>query len=110
MDVSGFCDPRFRAVREAFTANFSERGEPGAAVCISIGGRNVVDLWGGHSDVAKTRAWERDTLVNFFSVSKALCAICANVLVERGLIALDEPVARIWPQFGKEQITLRHIL
>ncbi len=108
--VSGFCDPRFRAVRAAFAANFSERGEPGGAVAISIGNNRVVDLWGGHADVAKTREWERNTLVNFFSVSKALCAICANVLVERGLVTLDEPVARIWPEFGKEQITLRHIL
>lgn len=108
--VSGFCDPAFRAVREAFTENFTQRGEPGGAFALAISGRNVVDLWGGHSDVAKTRAWQRNTLVNFFSVSKALCAICANVLVERGLVSLDEPVARIWPQFGKEEITLRHIL
>jgi CubicO group peptidase (beta-lactamase class C family) len=110
MSISGFCDPKFRAVREAFAANFSDRGEPGGAVAIAIGGRNVVDLWGGHADVAKTKAWERNTLVNFFSVSKALCAICANVLVERELVTLDESVARIWPEFGKEQITLRHIL
>ena len=108
--VSGFCDPRFRAVREAFVENFAQRGEPGGAVCVAIGGRNIVDLWGGHADVAKTRLWGRDTLVNFFSVSKALCAICANVLAERGLVTLDEPAARIWPEFGKGEITLRHIL
>jgi CubicO group peptidase (beta-lactamase class C family) len=108
--ISGFCDPAFRAVREAFAENFSQRGEPGGAVALAIGGRNVADLWGGHADVAKTKPWARNTLVNFFSVSKALCAICANVLVERGLVTLDEPVMRIWPEFGKEKITLRHIL
>ncbi|HEV2561473.1 MAG TPA: serine hydrolase domain-containing protein [Rhizomicrobium sp.] len=108
--IGGICDFRFLAVREAFIANFTERGEPGAAVAIAIGGKRVVDLWGGYADVAQTRPWERNTLVNFFSVSKALCAISANILVERGLVTLDAPVARIWPEFGKEQITLRHIL
>lgn len=108
--VSGFCDPRFRAVREAFTENFTQRSEPGGAVAVTIGGNRVVDLWGGHADVAQTKKWERNTLVNFFSVSKALCAISANVLVERGLVELDAPVARLWPEFGKHEITLRHIL
>jgi CubicO group peptidase (beta-lactamase class C family) len=100
-------------VREAFGANFRARGEPGAAVCVSVGGKPVVDLWGGYADIANTRPWQRDTLVNVFSVGKALCALAACRLTEQGLVDLDEPVAKLWPEFarhGKDTITLRHIL
>lgn len=111
--IDGFCDPQFSRLREAFAANFAERGEPGAAIALSVKGRVVIDLWGGWANDAHTIPWQRETLVNFFSVSKALCAICALQLVERGKIDLDAPVARLWPEFaaaGKDAITLRHLL
>ncbi|HWA30341.1 MAG TPA: serine hydrolase domain-containing protein [Rhizomicrobium sp.] len=113
LPLDGFCDPRFEAVREAFAANFRERGEPGAAVCVSVSGKPVVDLWGGYANIANTRPWQRDTLVNVFSVGKALCALAAARIVEQGLVGLDEPVAKLWPEFaqaGKDKITLRQLL
>jgi CubicO group peptidase (beta-lactamase class C family) len=111
--IDGLCDRRFAAVRDAFRENFALRGEPGAAVAVSLNGRVVVDLWGGWSDRARSTLWRRDTLVNVFSVSKAFCTICALRLVERGLIDLDAPLADCWPEFGiagKETITPRHVL
>ena len=111
--IDGVCDPRFAAVRDAFVANFAERGELGAAVALTVGGRVVVDLWGGWADGERRRPWRRDTLVNFFSVGKGLSAVCAHRLVERGLVDLDAPMARYWPEFaaaGKEAITLRQVL
>ncbi|MDR3512389.1 MAG: serine hydrolase [Caulobacteraceae bacterium] len=111
--IDGVCDPRFAAVREAFAANFAERGEVGAAVALSVGGRMVADLWGGWADGARTTPWRSDTLVNIFSVGKALSAACALLLVQRGVLELDVPVIRWWPEFGtagKEAITLRQIL
>ena len=111
--VGGTCDPRFTAVRDAFVANFTERGDVGAAVCVSVGGRVVVDLWGGWADAARVRPWRRDTLVDFFSVSKGLTTACALQLVERGLLDLDAPLTRWWPEFGaagKEHVTLRQVL
>jgi CubicO group peptidase (beta-lactamase class C family) len=85
----------------------------GAAVAVSVGGRPVVDLWGGWADAARRRPWRRDTLVNVFSCSKGLSTLCALQLVERGLVDLDAPIARLWPAFaaaGKEGITLRQVL
>ena len=111
--VEGVTDGRFAAVRDAFVANFVERGEVGAAVAVSVAGRVVVDLWGGSADGARRRRWRPDTLVNFFSVGKGLVSICAHRLVERGLIELDAPLVRYWPEFGaagKEDVTLRHVL
>ena len=113
MAIDGFCDPKFSALREAFAENFASRGEPGAAVALSVNGKLVADLWGGWRDAARTQAWRRETLVNFFSVSKALCTIVAMRLVEHGKLDLDAPVARVWPQFaqaGKETVSLRHVL
>lgn len=109
----GACDARFAAVRDAFAANFVQHGEVGAAVTIVLDGRVVVDLWGGHADAARSRPWQRDTMVNVFSVTKALSTVCVLRAVERGLLDLDAPVARAWPEFaaaGKERITLRQIL
>ncbi len=111
--IDGVCDRRFAAVRDAFAANFAERGELGAAVAVAVGGRFVVDLWGGWADGARRRPWRQDTLVNFFSVGKGLSAVCVHGLVERGLVDLDVPVAHYWPAFaeaGKEAITLRQVL
>ena len=93
--------------------NFSKRGDVGAAVAIALDGRMVVDLWGGWADAARTRPWRQDTLVDFFSVGKAFSALCGLRLVERGLLDLDVPLARWWPELagsGREAITLRHVL
>ncbi|WP_339831056.1 serine hydrolase domain-containing protein [uncultured Parvibaculum sp.] len=111
--IGGTCDPHFAPVREAFIGNFRERGEPGGAVALMVDGRLVADLWGGWRDAARQTPWARETLVNFFSVGKAFTSLVALRLVERGLLDLDAPAARLWPEFaehGKERVTLRHIL
>lgn len=111
--VIGTCDPRFGHVRDEFVRNFAERDEVGASVCVMIDGVTVVDLAGGWTDRAQTSPWRPDTLVNFYSVGKAFVALCALRLVEAGLVALDDPVARVWPEFargGKEGATLRQAL
>jgi CubicO group peptidase (beta-lactamase class C family) len=111
--VSGHCDTRFRAVREEFVRNFGERGEVGAAVCIVVDGETVVDLAGGWADPATAAPWRHDTLVDYYSVGKAFVALLALQLVDAGLIALDDPLCTVWPEFaagGKEGATLRHAL
>jgi CubicO group peptidase (beta-lactamase class C family) len=111
--IDGDCDPAFAGVEEAFRENFRSRNEIGAALCVRVGGRVVVDLWGGHRDAARTRPWTRDTLVNAYSVGKGITAMLVLSLVERGELDLDEPVARRWPEFaaeGKSEITLRMLL
>lgn len=113
LPLGGFCDPRFEAVRDAFIANFTERGEPGGAVCIALHGEPIVDLWGGYANIAGTKPWARNTLVNVFSVGKALCALAAARIVEQGLIDFDVPVARVWPEFAQAEkawITFRQLL
>src|SRR5690349_21238887 len=70
--VEGICHPDFAAVQQEFERNFRERGEVGAAVCVYRDGKPVVDLWGGHKDLARTLPWERDTIVIMNSVAKSM--------------------------------------
>jgi CubicO group peptidase (beta-lactamase class C family) len=111
--VQGACDPAFQAVRDEFERNFAERGELGASVCVTLAGRTVVDLWGGVADAATGRQWERDTICVAWSCTKGATALCAHLLLDRGELRLDEPVARRWPEFaqaGKEDVTVRMLL
>jgi CubicO group peptidase (beta-lactamase class C family) len=112
-EVGGWCDPAFGLLLEEFTANFAERAELGAAVCVLVRGAVVANLWGGWSDVATRRPWTADTLVNVFSVGKGLLAGCVARLTGQGLIDPDARVARYWPEFaaaGKAAVTVRHLL
>ncbi|RHW28350.1 class A beta-lactamase-related serine hydrolase [Nocardioides immobilis] len=109
----GDCAPGFAGVREEFERNFEERGEIGASVAVFLDGEPVVDLWGGVADPDTGRPWEADTLSVLQSVTKGAVSLCANVLVARGELDLDAPVATYWPEFaqaGKETIPVRWVL
>ncbi len=111
--IEGYVDTHFRHVDEAFRENFASRGELGAAVCVIVDGRVVVDLWGGTADHRTGRPWTRDTLTMIFSATKAATALCAHVLASRGAIDLDLPACRYWPEFtaaGKEHIPVSMLL
>jgi CubicO group peptidase (beta-lactamase class C family) len=111
--IDGHCDPRFASVRDAFAANFAAGREVGASFAATVNGESVVDLWGGYADPVRARPWEHDTIINVFSTTKAMTALCAHILVDNGSLDLDSPVARYWPEFaqaGKDRITTRHLL
>ena len=111
--VHGHCAPGFERVRDALADTIVTGAEVGAALAVYVDGNAVIDLWGGHADGARTRPWERDTLVNLYSVGKAVTAVCALRLVEAGRLDLDAPVARYWPEFaqaGKAEIPVRYVL
>ena len=111
--IQGDVEPRFEGVRAAFAQNFAEAEELGAAVHVMVDGETVVDLWGGLADRESGRLWERDTLVNVWSSTKGVLATAAHMLVDRGLLDLDAPVARYWPEFAqasKERIPVGWLL
>jgi CubicO group peptidase (beta-lactamase class C family) len=113
IDVQGTFQPRFKLVADAFAANFESLGEVGAAFALQVDGELVVDIWGGHADAARTRPWERDTIVNVYSTTKGMAALCANMLADRGRLDIEAPVARYWPEFaeaGKTDLPVRYLL
>jgi len=111
--VHGHCERGFEPVRDALAESLAAGVEVGAALAVHVGSRLVLDLWGGHADAARIRPWERDTLVNLYSVGKAVSAVCVLRLVEAGRLELDAPVARYWPEFaqaGKAALPVRYLL
>jgi CubicO group peptidase (beta-lactamase class C family) len=112
VEIEGFTAPGLATVKDAFAANFEREGdyqELGAALCVYRDGECIVDLWGGFADAARSRPWEADTLVNVWSTTKGAAALAVALLVDRGLIAYEQPVAEVWPEFaanGKSAITI----
>ena len=110
VEIHGFCDSRFKPLEDAFRANFDAGLELGASLGVTWRGRSVVDLWAGWADPERTRPWAKDTIVPVASTTKVMTTIAALMLVDRGLLDLDAPVARYWPAFaqgGKEAVTVR---
>lgn len=84
----------------------------GAALCVYHHGEPVVDCWGGVRDEAG-HPWEQDTLSLSYSTTKGVVSTLLHVLVDRGALDYDDPVARYWPEFansGKGEITIRQLL
>ena len=108
--VEGQVDARFAPVRAVMEENIAKGVEIGAAVSVVIDGRTVVDLWGGHRDLGRTRPWEKDTLVNVYSATKGIAAIATLRLVDEGKLDLDRRAADYWPEFaahGKGDVPVR---
>lgn len=111
-DVQGHCDDRFAPVRAAFAGGFARGEERGASVVVTIDGEPVVDIWAGTA-TDDGAPWERDTIVNVFSTTKTMAALCVLMLADRGEIDLHAPVATYWPEFkanGKEGVLVSHVM
>jgi CubicO group peptidase (beta-lactamase class C family) len=109
MTIEGTVDQHFNAVRKAFAANLAEGLDQGAAFAVIADGRVVVDLWGGYEDAAGTRPWRRETIVNLQSTTKGIVALAVAMLVDRGKLDYERPIANYWPALaasGKDGITL----
>jgi len=111
--LTGTFEPNYERVVNAFMANYREQDEVGSGLNIVRDGESVVDIWGGWRDGAQTREWQRDTLVCVMSVSKGIAALAFNMLIDRGLVDVDLPVAHYWPEFGengKQHLPVRYLL
>src|SRR4051812_27004221 len=111
--LGGTCSDRFDPLRELFAAKLGSGEDLGASLAVNIDGEMVVDLWGGWADEARTAPWGENTIANVFSTTKTMTALAALVLVDRGELDLDAPVARYWPEFaarGKAGIKVRQLL
>jgi CubicO group peptidase (beta-lactamase class C family) len=112
-ELSGTCDARFDGVREALQRNIDSGEDVGASIVVDLDGEIAVDLWGGFRDEAGTDPWTRDTITNVWSTTKTVTSLAALMLVERGQLDVDAPVATYWPEFaanGKQDVLVRHLL
>jgi CubicO group peptidase (beta-lactamase class C family) len=111
--IQGFTGASFEPVRRAVQEQLDLGTETGLSLVVDVDGERVVDLWGGHRDAAHTRPWERDTVVNVWSITKTVTSLAALMLVDAGELDVHAPVARYWPEFaaqGKQDVAVRHLL
>jgi CubicO group peptidase (beta-lactamase class C family) len=95
--------PGYEAVRDAFAALVAERPGWSGAVAAYVDGEAVVDLWAGPD-------WHEDSVILLYSASKGLAATVIGLLVDDGVLDLDDSVAKYWPEFGaagKDAVTVR---
>ena len=100
-------------VQRAIDAAIASGREVGLQVAAYHRGKLVVDAWGGIADPGSGRAVDGDTLFNVYSVTKAVAATALHMLVDRGLLDYDAPVARYWPEYGahgKQNTSVRDVL
>jgi CubicO group peptidase (beta-lactamase class C family) len=112
-EINGTWDERFDSVRSALAENIDSDEELGASIVLDLDGEIAVDIWGGHKDEARTQPWDRDTITNVWSTTKTITSLAALMLVDRGQLDVDAPVARYWPEFaaaGKQNVLVRHIM
>jgi CubicO group peptidase (beta-lactamase class C family) len=108
-EISGHVAGGFERVADELRATVAG---PGAAFAATVEGELVIDVWSGTADESGA-PWQDDTMVLVFSGTKGLVAVCLLILVDRGLLELDAPVSRYWPEFaaaGKERLLVRHVV
>ncbi len=103
--VDGFCDPEFSELEDIFSKAVKSGFDDGAGFSLEVEGKEVLNLWGGFSDRERQKIWKKDTLVNVFSVTKAMTSTCALQLIESGKLNPNSLVSDYWPEYacaGKE--------
>ena len=103
--LKGHCDEKFSELRKILDHQLNSNFELGASVAVEWKGKEVVNLYGGYKDENKNSEWQEDTIVNVFSVTKAVSGICISRLIDAGLLDVNQNVGHYWPEYscnGKE--------
>jgi CubicO group peptidase (beta-lactamase class C family) len=85
----------------------------GGVISVKRGGQPAYHKTFGHSSPAKDRKVAEDSVFSLFSVTKAFTNILIFQAIERGLLTLTTPVAKIIPEFAgglRDRITVFHLL
>lgn len=112
-DLNGNIDARFEPLAQILRDQLESGYDLGSSLAVAVDGEIVTDCWGGCFDEAETEPWQSDTITNVWSTTKTMTALCALMLIDRGLLDPNEKVATYWPEFaanGKEGIEVRHIM
>jgi CubicO group peptidase (beta-lactamase class C family) len=100
-------------VKRAFSENFEQGLEVGAAVAVWHDGREIVHCAAGWADSKHTTPWTSETLVLVWSATKGLASACALHAIDSAGLAPNVRIAHFWPGFaknGKADITVADVL
>ena len=96
-----------------FRSQYPNANDPGAAVLVKKGGRILFRKCYGVADMVTRQPITPKTNFCIASVSKQFSAVALMQLAERGLLLLDDPLKKFFPEYEADffnRITLRHIL
>ncbi len=85
----------------------------GASMFVMVDENAVIDVAGGFKDQQKTAVYDSSTINMIFSNGKIMEALSIALLEDKGLLNIEEPVAKYWPEYGqngKSEITIKDIL
>jgi len=108
--VEGEVAPGYESVKDLFISKFEIGCEENSQLCVYVKGEKVIDLWGR---VDKQNKFDGDSLVNVFSSTKSVTAICMGMAYERGWLNYQDKICKHWPEFaqkGKEEIRIVDLL
>ncbi len=111
--INGYFHKKYESVYNEFKKSFEIGSELGASFSVYKKGQPLIDLYGGYRNKKKTLKWNKNTIVNVHSTGKGLVAMCISILIDRGLLELNEKVSKYWPEFksnNKENILIRDLL
>jgi CubicO group peptidase (beta-lactamase class C family) len=86
--------------------------EPGAAIIAVCQGQPVFRKGYGLANLEHGIPITSDTVFRLASITKQFTAVATLMLVEQGLLALDDPITRFWPDYPTHAhtITVEHLL
>lgn len=115
--IEGFVAPGYEPVRMKLLEILADGMEEKVQVSAFVDGKMVVNLAGvqhdGPAGSAPSKPYNTESIQNVFSSTKALVSIVVAMLVDRGHLRYDQPIAELWPEFAaenKHDITLEQLL
>ncbi len=94
----GFSSARLKNIDRCLQQRYLDTGKlPCAQVLIARRGEVIYQTVLGKMDVERNRAADDDTIYRIYSMTKPITSIAFMMLVEQGLVSLDDPVHRYIP-------------
>ena len=97
--IKGYCDDRFLKIKKIFSNQINSGYELGCSVAVEYKGKEVINLYGGYTDETKTNLWKKNTLVNVWSVTKAVTGVCIAKLISENKLDVNNKVSYYWPEY-----------
>ena len=97
--IKGYCDDRFLKIKKIFSNQVNNGYELGCSLAVEYKGKEVVNLYGGYTDETKANLWNKNTLVNVWSVTKAVTGVCIVKLISENKLDVNKKVSYYWPEY-----------
>ena len=106
-------DEMIRRIDKVFGSVYNNPGEPGAAVLILQGNDTIYSRCFGVADMVTREPVTFETNFCIASVSKQFSAVALMQLAEQGVLSLNDPLSKFFPEFQAQffdDITLHNIM